>query len=507
MENTFFRSVFMVATMVAVVACTPDMVSDQAGEPVGVQARIMGFDGHNDDWNVGDTIGVSIPSVNNNYNVAYCIGNDGVFTPVASPVYMVGTKAHQLVAYYPYQSEATQSAPTVLFDDAVDWLWADTTLSREDLQVALEFHHVMSRLTILFSEEVNYSAYGIAASGSFHTGTGVVTASSMPTEVSGQGKQLSVLVPPQQVSGSIAAVWGERTFLISLNTTLEAGKSYTFRAQLTEETEAIQLENITGSIVPWEEVDGGNVVVTEKEPDLAVGDYYLSDGTTISHLRTLTAAQKAQVIGIVCELGSNTDDSTRLADFPACTTAKVIALYDATARAWNTETVSTTMCAWMINNGLESQYLWPARYKKDLTADGMISTSASAGRDNVCQGYNNTKLWKQYAGSATTYTVLSTLGSMAAPEGTTGWYVASIGDLSALLVDASINPTVQASLTALGVALPYEQTLWTSSESRLEGGSQASMTVKIKGADGSASIGQGRAVHTKAYPVVYMLCY
>lgn len=507
MKNHLFQSFILCSVMTALFACKGQLPEDPVGQAVGVKAQIKGFESNTESWTTGDVIGVSIPAVNNNYNVPYTTDGDGSFSAVASPVYIVGTQAHEVAAYYPYDPTATQSNPEIAFTEPVDWLFANTTVDRENTAVQLNFYHRMARLSIVFSETVDYQIFGIVQSGRMHTGTGVVTAVGAPQEISGSGQQLDILLPAQTLSGSANVAWGERTFIVNLDMTLEAGKWYQYRAKLDEETESIALTEMNGSIIPWEEVDGGDLVVTEKEPDLAVGDYYLADGTTISHLRTLSAAQKAQVIGIVCELGSNTDDSTRLADFPNCTTAKVIALYDGTARAWNTATVSTTMCAWMINSGLENQYLWPARYKKDAAADGMISASASANRDKICQGYNNTKLWKQYIGSATTYSVLSELNSMSAPTGTTGWYVASVGDLNALLVDASINTTVQASLTALGATIPYGQALWTSSESCLTNGAQASMTVNFKNGEGTATVGLGKAVHTKTYPTVFMLNY
>lgn len=503
--KSIFQSILICTAVLSLVACEGKKQEEVAGEALGVKARIMGFESNSESWRAGDTIGVSIPTVNNNFNVPYRTAGDGAFSAVGSPVYIVGTKKHEVTAYYPYSAAASQSNPELSFEEPIDWLFAKTSADREHTALQLEFHHVMSRLTIQFSEEVNYQVFGIVQSGKMNTATGVITATGTPQEITGSGKQMDVLIPGQTLSGSANVVWGERTFIVGLNMTLEAGKWYSYRAMLDEETESIALEGISGSIVPWEEVDGGELVVTEKEPDLSVGDYYLADGTTVSHLRTLSAAQKAQVIGVVCELGANTDDSTRLADFPACNTGKVIALYDATARAWNSESVSTTMCAWMINQELENQYLWPARYKKDASAEGMISSSASANRDKVCQGYNNTKLWKQYVGSASTYAALSALSSMSAPDGTTGWYIASVGDLSALLVEASINPTVQASLNELGAALPYGQSIWSSTESCLNNGSQASMTVNFKNGEGNATIGLGKAIHTKTYPVVMML--
>lgn len=505
MIKRIFQSILICTAVLSLVACEGKKQEEVAGEAIGVKARIMGFESNSESWSAGDTIGVSIPAVNNNFNVPYRTEGDGAFSAVGSPVYIVGTKEHEVTAYYPYSAAASQSNPELSFEEPIDWLFAKTSADREHTALQLEFHHVMSRLTIQFSEEVNYQIFGIVQSGKMNTATGVITATGTPQEITGSGKQVDILVPEQTINGSANVVWGERTFIVSLNMTLEAGKWYSYRATLDEETESIALEGISGSIVPWEEVDGGELVVTEKEPDLSVGDYYLADGTTVSHLRTLSATQKAQVIGVVCELGVNSDDSTRLADFPNCTTGKVIALYDATARAWNTETVSTTMCAWMINEGLEEQYLWPARYKKDTSADGMISPSVSANRDKICQGYNNTKLWKQYVGSATTYAAMSVLGSMSAPKGTTGWYVASVGDLNALLIEASIHPTVQASLTILGAALPYGQAFWSSTESCLNNGSQASMTVNFKNGEGNATIGLGKAIHTKTYPVVMML--
>lgn len=506
MKSRIFQAIIIGSALFTLVACEGKKQQENvAGEALGVKAQIKGFESNSESWKAGDTIGVSVATVNNNFNVPYVTAGDGAFSAVGSPVYIVGTQEHEVAAYYPYSATATQSTPEIAFEEPVDWLFAKATADREHTALQLEFHHVMSRLTIQFSEDVNYQVFGIVPSGKMNTATGAVTVTGSPQEVSGSGKQLDLLVPAQTISGSANVVWGERTFIVSLNMTLEAGKWYSYRATLDEETESIALEGISGSIVPWEEVDGGELVVTEKEPDLSVGDYYLADGTTVSHLRTLSATQKAQVIGVVCELGVNSDDSTRLADFPACTTGKVIALYDATARAWNTESVSTTMCAWMINQGLESQYLWPARYKKDASAEGMISSSASANRDKVCQGFNNTKLWKQYVGSATTYAALSALGSMSAPDGTTGWYIASVGDLSALLVDASIDPTVQASLNELGAALPYGQSIWSSTESCLNNGSQASMTVNFKNGEGTATVGLGKAIHTKTYPVVMML--
>ena len=507
MKNRIFQVIILCTALLTFFACKGQKQEEVTGEAVGVKAQIKGFESNSESWKAGDTIGVSIPAVNNNFNVAYVTTGDGAFSAVGSPVYIVGTKEHDVVAYYPYRAAAIQSAPELAFDQPVDWLFAKTSADREHTALQLEFHHVMSRLTIQFSEEVSYQVFGIVPSGKINTATGVITATGAPQEIAGSGKQVDMLLPSQTINGSANVVWGERTFIVSLNMSLEAGKWYTYRAILDKETESIALESINGSIVPWEEVNGGELVVTEKEPDLSVGDYYLADGTTISHLRSLSAAQKAQVIGVVCELGVNTDDSTRIADFPNCTTAKVIALYDATARAWNTETVSATMCAWMINGGLEGQYLWPARYKKDPSADGMISASASANRDKVCQGYNNTKLWKQYVGSATTYPALTALGGMNAPAGTTGWYIASVGDMNALLVEASINPTVQASLNELGAALPYAQAIWTSTESCLNNGNQASMTFNYKNGEGTATAGLGKAVHTKTYPVVMMLNY
>lgn len=423
------------------------------------------------DWAAGDAIGVSGVSGEMSYdNIRYITesgnGNFAV-ADAADNIYYHTTGPVTFTAYYPFTG-SNGTGMTVIAGDtradkqtaesqpAIDYLWAQAVGSYAEPAVNFRFDHMMSRLTLTFTngndvdmtKMTAYSVGGLVAEGVFNPATGEAHAAdsaeaeNLVIEVSGAGSGVALppmIVYPQSAGTmTIGATIDGQSYICTLSPVdLEAGMSYNFNVKVSKTG-----LTVSGSeIIPW--VDGGSV---EGEASLQKrarkGDWFYSDGT----YSTNQVAGKTPV-GIVfwtpddSNAGGNMpaslgDDKIMGTDFPECTHGLVVALKNAAA---DVEWQSSRECVYQ--QFQETDNFNPVN-KSDyqcIASDRFGSTGAAC----YVLGYQNTKVLLAYnewcaANDRTDYAVKAVDAITAfanenpAPAGTTGWYLPSVKELHLL---------------------------------------------------------------------------
>lgn len=172
-------------------------------------------------------------------------------------------------------------------------------------------------------------------------------------------------------------------------------------------------------------VDGATVA--EKEHTLAVGDFYMKDGSLLAgNTATLTAEQQAACIGIVFWVGDATkQDPTLKNDHPDCTHGLVVALKDDDLPGGMKWGGDFSVQDWLDSNRV-SQFL------------SVLGGSGAGAPINNIQGYNNTKAFEAFNENNGRYGVFSVMwvvtyrNEVPAPGNSSGWYLPSLKELALL---------------------------------------------------------------------------
>lgn len=188
----------------------------------------------------------------------------------------------------------------------------------------------------------------------------------------------------------------------------------------------------------------------EEPTELAVGDYYYSDGT-----RSATLDESKTVIGVVCWVGDPTlQDEKLAADHPDCTNGLVIALKNNVEYAVWTAEGSTAVSDWINANYTDFQYCDAKdTYETDNYLDAMV-------------GYANTCALKAYNAANPGKEVLAVSelenyeANLPTPETCSGWFLPSVGDLTPFMLNSDSYNTISSAVEAKGELPQY---LWCSS--------------------------------------------
>lgn len=238
-----------------------------------------------------------------------------------------------------------------------------------------------------------------------------------------------------------------------ISTALALAVGITANAQFTVTLNNEATTNINGNVFFSQEEGTTNWSIGEEyNPDLdlsqiksislapknqgpAVGDYYYSDGTWGTEL---DAAKKA--IGVVFYVGNpSTDDSALQSEKPTCIHGLVVGLYQ-------------TQCEWQEQYGdFDSEYDMTVGEWIEENTDYQSITTRSAAMDspiNKILGYNNTMGIDAFNDEFSwDYPVIvgeklsTVMSKTVAPEGTSGWYVPSVKEVS-LLVSGAIEGNI-----------------------------------------------------------------
>lgn len=206
-------------------------------------------------------------------------------------------------------------------------------------------------------------------------------------------------------------------------------------------------------------VDGGY-----QETTLQVGDFYMKDGTLLCKDTQLSEEQKTDCVGIVFWIGDATATDPVLGkDFPQCTHGLVVSLNEAKDVAWQTRYNNTTIQSWA-----EKQAFYSSGGYKALNHNVTLDNEVNLGD---IQGYNNTKILKEYDKSFSGYypvTILDCFGTITngvtLPDGkTSGWYLPSpkeLVELHNVRFDVNLSLAAIGSNSLLSSMYPY----WSSAE-------------------------------------------
>lgn len=238
---------------------------------------------------------------------------------------------------------------------------------------------------------------------------------------------------------------GDGTYRYLINPTATGSQSTTLSGSYTNATSATAEWELTANVPASQYkkyvVDGGSSATINKAHTLAIGDFFMKDGTLLSKdTGPLSDAQKAACIGIVYWVGDPTKitpangaasignkdqlqgDQTLANDHSSCTHGLVVSLGEES-------------CYWQANYTSVQGWLNSNHSGEFLSVQS--GTDASDPLNNI-QGYNNTKAIEAFnaANSGNEVYVVQKVveyrNKVSAPETSSGWYVPSEKELTLL---------------------------------------------------------------------------
>ncbi len=305
-------------------------------------------------WSSGDQIGIT----GGNYtNMCYTTTNgDGNFS---GSTIKATESATSYTAYYPFAGTEGTAAGEIEFDvtDAtqnVDFMWAQASASKSNLNMKFNFEHKMSRVALTFTYDestpttLTYSLSGMPVSGKFNTETGAVTTDAAGSEmISGTATidtPVAFILPSANTSTQITigiTMDGGNSYVGTITPDLAPGTQYNYTVALKDKAATVQSSSVTG----WTNQSNTDVDANEGDAPavpntLEVGDFLLKDGTVVDKNDDLTGLD---VAGVVFYVGSVMDDNATLEiDYPDCTNGLAIALNNINSEAMVMNTAKNT---------------------------------------------------------------------------------------------------------------------------------------------------------------------
>lgn len=174
----------------------------------------------------------------------------------------------------------------------------------------------------------------------------------------------------------------------------------------------------------------GSIKTLEKSHALAVGDFFMKDGSLLDGTAELTLKEKSACIGVVFWLGDATKkDRILRSDHPGCTHGLVVALEDAASNvAW--QYPSSSVQDWL-NDNRPGEYLV---FMNNIGSNPMDSL-------NNIQGYNNTKAIEEFNNFTNgpyvkiVSEVVAYRTKVPAPANCSDWYLPSVKEVTLLCGD------------------------------------------------------------------------
>ena len=443
-----------------------------------VQPQTRG--GGKDVWTGTEEIGVKLGGMSTAKK--YVVASTGEASPAdaANTIYWQDTDEKQVTAWYPY----TTASSVDISDQsngyaAFDFMSATATGSYQQT-VSLSFKHLMSKVVVKLTAGDGITADEIAGASVTLRGktavsftNGAVTTSSttdglIESYYDATEKKYEAVVVPQDMTGKMLVVVniGNDSFAYTPETTtegnLEAGTSYEYA--VTVKANGIEVTEVkVGS--EWSESASEDATVSSTKiisytaGEVKAGDYIYSDGTTSdgglrkryygSNTAPVIADPKPEptagktVVGIVFWVPKDTEthltgrstpasltfDKIMAADYPNCTHGLAVAIKEVGNMAWQESDlwVATFQSGSNFNPTNKSDYV-------------TIEYSNSKQYNNRILGYQNTKVIQEF----NKHIESSDIGqivkpadaldsfTLAAPNGSTGWFLPSIKELHML---------------------------------------------------------------------------
>lgn len=289
--NTYF---LLALLSLSVVACNQDA---EILEESSARTEIQVFGDINDmtravnktKWAKKDKIGLFLPA-NNNLNIPYqTLAADGKFTPAGdSKVYLLTSEGETSVsAYYPYRADiGSDGLYTVSSwkgqDASHDLLWAEAKCSPLNPEAQFSFHHHFTKISFTLgivedqfsnlsatdlptvqiqAENLNYPITVDLLTGAIaYTGT---SGEAIPIENKDNSGEL-IFAPEanghnhteRQIRFYIPGKDLTFYWKIDDSEVFEQGKAYSYKLKLNSIKQTVEVEQVTGTIVPWDKGNG-----------------------------------------------------------------------------------------------------------------------------------------------------------------------------------------------------------------------------------------------------------
>lgn len=516
-----------------------DFGGSDAGSKLQVSASIHEMQTRAGDtsWDKDDAIGVSDDGTNT--NVKYVTSNgDGVFSSDQT-IYLLGDESHSFTAYYPYSESVTSDNKEITFTQPADFMYGTATATRQSPNAAFTFTHKMSELSFTVKDASSSSSteakastrgtdgddasssatststitlHNVILGGKFDTSTGTVTPGTTTGDYTVNftlDEKTSIILPPQTFTDNkveITVTNNGKTYggTLSLEKS-EESKDIQYQLTINKENESKALNISSSTITGWTAIEKGNQDLEEKEAEnvLEIGDFLLSDGTTVDKAYDLTKLTDKKVVGVVYYVG-NAQPSVLYTDYtssqdilsaeaPKATNGLAIAINnanDGTAARLSANVKYDYSSSWFVESNTNAS--------KYIKAD-MNMTSESY----KILGYNNTAIieaagettsvsgTETTTGSSEFMTILSNFRTAnAVPDNCSKWYLPSFAELKQIQDNYSV---ISASITKAGGSLaqfsdyvngtttkPTENFYWSST---LRGGQNAWISPLAETAD------------------------
>ena len=255
------------------------------GEETGIKGLELGVDASADIigdtetgylWDNSDIIGVHVDGMadfhaETNVPFRYDHQIDG-FVPVGEGIILKGAE-RKLCAYYPYIGNLNERPEKQVINtraqfqtaegwESMDWMYADTVVTREAPQAHFRFSHMLGQLHLDFKTEdgiakdFKYTLSGLLHDGFFDPYTGSVSvASSESDDITINAKELTstLLLMPQNADVDVTVLYDDMTFRGSFSAEIIPGECKVYTVEISDATLDKTLIIKDSGVEKWDE--------------------------------------------------------------------------------------------------------------------------------------------------------------------------------------------------------------------------------------------------------------
>ena len=384
----------------------------------------------------------------------FTTGDGGTMSPTTIvPYYPAGLTNIDIAAYYP---STAGTSFTVAFDQTADASYKSSDLmfasvtdqAKQASAVTLTFAHKMAKLNVNVTPGegvasiIGVDVLNVLPTVSFNQTTGATGSATGPASTITMSNNGAALIPAQTIDGGfLSIVTNKGTAIYSVSDKVfEAGKQYTLNI-----TVNLRAVGTTTAITGWTSEGTVNIYPVAEAltvlnvTDANVGWVITGDGSVYQNKAAVTAAGKTGVALIFYVGAAGSADASS-------------SIYRGLAVSL-TKVSSTKYWGWT-EDGSYCLGAQPAEYTEAITdMNGIKNTMTLAQHSHIIAGYDRSHLAAQNAMNHTP----------AAPSGTSGWFLGSMGQWSKYLTSNGVTPSdsgtasgALSSMNALFKAAGYE---------------------------------------------------
>lgn len=277
-------------------ACSPE--TDDIGikgKEMKVEADVQVFgEAEGYSWQDEDMIGVSVEGMADYYtetNMAFSYDSESAgFRAVNEGIILKGAE-RTLLAYYPFKGPEKEVPEQYSITTTAQWqtetgmkendyLFASTTVKRENPVASFEFHHVLSLLKLEFEEsagktgEISYTLQGLLHKGSFNPYTGEVSLTTTKSEditLSSSDMTGTLMLVPQTSEVAISLTFEGKTYATTFTAELSSGTAHVYKVHISPENLDAALSITDAGTADWTVGQGGDIE-SEDNLEISVSD-------------------------------------------------------------------------------------------------------------------------------------------------------------------------------------------------------------------------------------------